>query len=88
VNRITNRDSDLTAAMTRVSYAPRHLRAHARVTQSEMALRMRIPSRELRTLEDTSVALWEVTTLRAYLRALGYELRIAAVKAGKEVDVS
>lgn len=63
---------------------PRHLRARAGVSKSDMALRMRLPSGELRTLEETNVALWEVTTLRAYVRALGYELRLTAVGAGQE----
>lgn len=67
---------------------PRHLRARGQVTQSDMAHRMRITPSDLRTLEETNVALWEVSTLRAYLQALGYEMRVVAVQGEKEEVVS
>jgi hypothetical protein len=86
--RHDERDSDLTVAMTRASSTPRHLRMQAKVSQSDMAHRMRIAPTDLRTLEDTSIGLWEVSTLRAYLLALGYEMRVVAVQGEKEEVVS
>lgn len=67
---------------------PRHLRAKAGVSISDLAQRLRIKPGDLRTLEETNIVLWEVTTLRAYLVALGYELRVVAVKDGSEEPIA
>jgi hypothetical protein len=63
---------------------PRHFRAKAGVSLDVLADRLRMQPHDVRALEDTNIVLWEVNTLREYMAALGYQLRIVV---GEE-DVS
>lgn len=69
-------------------YHVRHLRAMVRISQDEMARKLRVSVQDVRDLEATPLCAWSVGDVRSYVEALGARLRLTAIYVGIEHEVA